>query len=382
MRKPAGWKVLVVLAVLVIVAGIVLRFQDRHAEQNTQPLATIPGNSESSPPGSPAFHRLPAPPAAEAVEQPDDQLAKLLALKLPRDTIEEYLRLHHRSAQSLLAAFHASGTAENPTGDLNYLKEAATNFPGDPHVQLAVLAHNAFPEARRQWLDAFKASSPDNSLANYLSAQDYFKNGQPDAAVKELLEASSKPLFADFTMETYLGEKDMYRSNGKSLLESNQAAMAASAGDLLPELSTFKGLAQSMGELQKQYANGGDSASAENIAQSNLALAKRLTGGDSGKLVISQLVGIALEAIALSNLDPNTSYAFLDGKTPSQCKEELKQQKLSIRQLYQSFQSILPNLTETEKENFEEREKIYGEIPAMRWVVEQRGTGTPSQSRP
>lgn len=373
---------LAALAVLVIVAGIVLHFQDHHAEQNTQPLATISRNTESTPPGIPASHSHPAPPPAEAVEQSGDQLARLLALKLPRETIEEYLRLHRRSAQSLLAAFHASGDAENPTGDLNYLKEAGTNFPGDPHVQLAVLAHNAFPEARRQWLDAFKASSPDNSLANYLSAQDYFKNGQPDAAVKELLEASSKPQFADFTTETYLGEKDMYRSNGKSLLESDQAAMSASAGDLLPELSMFKGLAQSMGELQKQYANGGDSASAENIAQSNLALAKRLTGGDSGKLVISQLVGMALEAIALRNLEPNTSYAFLDGETPSQRTEELKQQKLSIRQLNQVFQSVLPSLTEMEKENFEEREKIYGEIPAMRWVVGQRGTDTPSQGRP
>lgn len=373
---------LAALAVLVIIAGIVLHFQDRHAEQNPQPLATISRNSESSPPGMPASHRPPAPPAAGAVEQPDNQLAQFLALKLPRETIEEYLRLHHRSGQSLLAAFHASGDAENPTGDLNYLKEAATNFPGDPHVQLAVLAHNVFPEARRQWLDAFKASSPGNALANYLSAQDYFKNEQPDAAMKELLEASSKPQFADFTMETYLGEKEIYRADRKSLLESNQAAMAASAGDLLPELSTLKRLAQSMGELQKQYANGGDSASAENLAQINLALANRLTGGDSGKLVISQLVGIALEAIALLNLEPNTSYAFLDGKTPSQRTEELKQQKLSIRQLSQSFQSALPNLTEMEKENFEEREKIYGEIAAMRWVMEQRGTGTPSQGRP
>ena len=382
MRKPAGWKVLAALAVLVIVAGIVLHFQDRHAEQSTQPLATILRNSESTPPGAPASHRHPAPPPAEAVEQSGDQLTRLLALKLPRETIEEYLRLHHRSAQSLLAAFHASGDAENPTGDLNYLKEAGTNFPGDPHVQLAVLAHNAFPEARRQWLDAFKASSPDNSLANYLSAQDYFKNGQPEAAMKELLEASSKPQFADFTMETYLGEKELYRADGKSPLESNQAAMAALAGDLFPELTTLKVLAQSMGDSQKLYANSGDSASAENLAQLNFSLANRLTGGDSGKVVISQLVGMALEAIALRNLEPNTSYAFLDGETPSQRTEELKQQKLSIRQLYENFQSILPNLTETEKENFEEREKIYGEIPAMRWVVGQRGTGTPSQGRP
>ena len=381
MRKPAGWQVLAAGG-----AGHRRRdrsaLPDRHAEQNTQPLATISRNPESTPPGSPAFHRPPAPPAAEAVEQPDDQLAQLLALKLPRETIEEFLRLHQRSAQSLLAAFHASGDAGNPTGDLNYLKEAATNFPGDPHVQLAVLAHNAFPEARRQWLDAFKASSPENSLANYLSAQDYFKSGQPEAAMKELLEASSKPQFADFTMETYLDEKELYRADGKSPLESNQAAMAALAGDLLPELSTLKVLAQSMGDSQKLYANSGDSASAENLAQLNFSLANRLTGGDSGKLVISQLVGMALEAIALRNLEPNTSYDFLDGETPSQRTEELKQQKLSIRQLYESFQSILPNLTETEKENFEEREKSYGEIPAMRWVMEQRGTGTPSQGHP
>jgi len=311
--------------------------------------------------------------------QPDDQLAQLLALKLPRATIEEYLRLHRRSAENLLAAFHASGDAENPVGDLNYLKEAATNFPGDPHVQLAVLAHDAFPEARRQWLDAFKASAPSNSLANYLSARDHFKNGQPNAAIKELLEATAKPQFADFTMESYLVEKEMYRTIGKSPLESNQAAMSAAAGDLLPELSSWKGLAQGVRELQKQYASSGDSASVDNLSQFSLALANRLTGGDSGKFIISQLVGMAIEALALAELNPNTSYAFLDGKTPSQRKDELKQQRASMRELSQSFQAAFQGLTETQRENYSERARIYGELSTMRWLVEQRGANTPSQ---
>jgi len=370
---------LVGLAVLVIVVGIVLGFVNRHRAQNPKPPTTISTRSQSQPSKAFASRSRPAPPPEEIALQPDDQLAKLLALKLPRETIEEYLRLHNRSAESLLAAFHASGDAENPAGDLNYLKEAATNFPNDPHVQLAALAHDAFPEARRQWLDAFKASSPSNSLANYLSARDYFKNGQPDSAIKELVEAGSKPQFADFMMESYLGEKELCRAGGKSLLESNQAAMAAAAGDLLPELSTLKGLAQSVRELQKQYASGGDNASAESLAQFNLALASRLTSGDGGKTAISQLVGMAIEAIALAELDPNASYVFLDGKTPTQRKEELKQQKASMRELSKSFQAAFPSLTETEQENYYERVKIYGEIPAMRWVVEQRGANTSSQ---
>ena len=69
---------------------------------------------------------------------------------------------------SLLAAFRA-------LDDTNYLNEAATNFPNNPQVELAVLAHDEFPADRRKWLDLFKASSPSNSLANYLSAQDYFQ---------------------------------------------------------------------------------------------------------------------------------------------------------------------------------------------------------------
>lgn len=370
---------LVTLAVLVTAVGVVLHFRDRRPRRNTEPLATTSSNLESKPPRASVFHSQPAPQAAESVPQPDDELAKMLAMKLPRETIEEYLRLHNRSAASLLAAFHASGDAKNPGGNLNYLKEAATNFPGDPRVQLAVLAHDAFPEARRQWLDAFKASSPSNSLGNYLSARDYFKNGQRDSAVKELLEATAKAQFEDFTVETFLGEKELYRTSGKTPLESNQAAMSALAGDLLPELSTSKGLAQSMRELQRQYTSAGDIASAENLAQVNLTLAGRLTGGESGKLIISQLVGLAIEAIALSQLDPNTSYAFLAGQTPNQRMEQLKQQKASIRALAGEFQAVFPTLTETEQENYAERARISGELAAMRWLVEQRGANTPSQ---
>ena len=89
--------------------------------------------------------------------------------ELSREQIEAYLRQNHRNVESLLAAFQVSH-------DPAYLREAATNAPNEPVVQFAVIANDIFPDEQRKWIDAFKASSPDNALPWYLSAQDYFKS--------------------------------------------------------------------------------------------------------------------------------------------------------------------------------------------------------------
>ena len=49
-----------------------------------------------------------------------------------------------------------------------------------------VFDKDATPAELRQRLDAFEQSAPDNPLANYLSALDYFKSGQISQAVQEL----------------------------------------------------------------------------------------------------------------------------------------------------------------------------------------------------
>ena len=133
---------------------------------------------------------------------------------------------------SLLAAFRA-------LDDTNYLNEAATNFPNNPQVELAVLAHDEFPADRRKWLDLFKASSPSNSLANYLSAQDYFQNGNTDAAVQELLAATGKSQFENYAVRIRIGMK----KNWPDFLENRRAQRTrsrwrASAAEDLPELAT------------------------------------------------------------------------------------------------------------------------------------------------
>jgi len=347
----------IALAALTILVGI-WAYRSQRSNSPSQPpdmhIATSPTNRPSL-----RSHR----PSTADPETPDEANRTGL-VNIPREKVEEYLRKHNRDVASLLTAFHA-------LQDTNYLNEAATNFPNDPRLQWTILARNAFPEDRRKWLDSFKTSSPSNSLANYLSARDYFKNNQPDAAMKELLAASGKSQFKDYSMDTILDGEDLGRFGESSPMEARTASMAGMAGDLLPELSNFKGVATGIRDMQQQYVNSGDMASVQNLAQAGLSLTDRLTGGDSGKFIINQLVGMACEAVVLDSLDKNTAYDFLDGETPTQRLADLKQQKASIKELLQSQNTLLMNANQDQMANYWERTKIYGELDAMRWWQQQ-----------
>ncbi|HMD53687.1 MAG TPA: hypothetical protein VKJ65_03955, partial [Phycisphaerae bacterium] len=251
------------------------------------------------------------------------------------------------------------------------LNEAATNFPNNPQVELAVLAHDEFPQDWRKWLDLFKNSSPSNSLANYLSAQDYFKNGNSDAAIQELQASSGKSQFDSFQTESRLDEEDLLLSSGKSPLEASTESLSGMSEDDGPELGTLKQLAIGMGDLEKQYLATGDANSAANLAQTGMTLGNQLESGDSGKYLINQLVSMSIEANSLRQLDQNTSYDFLDGQTPAQVLQQLKDQKTALRELSANSSAAYPLMTPDEMTSYAERSKIYGEIGAMQWLVQQ-----------
>lgn len=304
----------------------------------------------------------------EAEAEPERDMAG--QPKILREKVEAWLAKHNRNAASLLAAFHA-------LDDTNYLNEAATNFPNDPQVELAVLARDEFPADRRKWLDLFKASSPSNSLANYLSAQDYFKNGNTDAAVNELLAASSKSQFDNHTMEAQLDAEELYLDSGKSPREAASFAMSAMAEEDLPELATIKRVDHGIADLMQQKLTAGDADSAANLAQMGMIIADKLNSGDSGKYIINQLVGFATEAIVLQRLDQNTSHDFLGGQTPSQVSQERKQRIAALGKLSANFQAAYPSMTDAELNNYFQRSLIYGETAAMRWVVQQHPPNNP-----
>lgn len=311
------------------------------------------------------YHYTPsAPKVAEAPTNADETVTNAANdSKIPRAKVEAWLAKHNRNAASLLAACRA-------LGDTNYLLEAATNFPNDPQVQLAVLSRNVYPEDRRKWLEAFKVSAPGNSLANYLSASDYFKGGKPDDGLREMLAGSGKKEFQNYAMETMLNSEELFADSGTEARLAATHVMSGMAEEDLPQLASFKAAAQGVGEMMKQKAATGDTQTVNDLAQLGLDFSGKINSGDSGKFLINQLVAMATKAIFLSGLEQNASYDFLDGKTPAETLAELKAQKKEFAQLARTAREQMMN-SDAEMNNYMQRLKIYGELETMRWVIQQ-----------
>jgi hypothetical protein len=350
----------VLLVVLLLATGIALLLKFGPSAAKKRP-ASVPLDTSKS---DFRYHYAP-PPIHPSTDQSEPESNPIEQPRISRENAEAWLAKHNRSAMSLLAAFRANG-------DTNYLIEAAANFPDDPRVELAVLSRNAFPEERRKWLDLFKASSPSNSLANYFSAQDHFKNGKTDEAVQELLAASGKARFDNHAMETQLDAEELYLDSGKTPHEAIVAAMSDMSAESLPELATLKGVAGGIRDLMQQKSGAGDADSVVNLAQMGLGIADKLNSGDSGKYLINQLVSMATETIALSQLNQNTAYDFLGGQTPAQILEQHKQEKVAFRELLRNYEAVSVQLTESETVNYYRHAQIYGEIEAMKWAIRRR----------
>ena len=299
-------------------------------------------------------------PATRAVDQPPpfQQVTSFLLAhqELPREQIEAYLQQNHRSLESLLAAFQVSH-------DLAYLREAATNSPSNPAVQFAVIANNLFPEEQRKWIDAFKASSPDNALAWYFSAAEYFKSKQPDQAIQELSQGTRRQFYDGYPVQSGQAVEEMYTSAGWPALAA-KAGAPGTASSLGPYVNALKALANDTLQAQQQYAGQGDASSANSLAALGMQLGDQLrrTSG-----FIDQLVGIAIEKKILAQLDPAASYDFL-GRPVSQVLTELDQQRQNTRQALQIRDQIRPTLNENELNNYWDREKLYGEMYAIQWL--------------
>ena len=280
--------------------------------------------------------------------------------KLTAEQVESYLAANRPSAETLLAAFQASG-------DKRWLQEAKEKYPNDPAVAFMALAKSDTPEERRQWLDTLKRVAPDNALADYLSANDYLKAGRTDDAVKELQAANAKPQLSDYWVERVQNAEEAYRSAGYFAGEAKAVALAALQ---LPQLAQFKQLAQSVLDLAASYRQAGDDASAQAALQTGLSLGQRLNTGQS--TAIQDLVGMAIERLAISAMDPATPYGT-SGQTVKEHIDDLLAQRKTIKALNQTAEGLLPNLSEQDLVTYFDRLKVFGESPTLQWLVAKYG---------
>lgn len=313
---------------------------------------------------------LPAPPIPTAPptpappeESPATNLFERFGKEPPKLTpeqVEAYLKANGRKAAILLAAFRTSGEPA-------LLEEAMKNFPNDPRVAFeAVFKKDMPPEQRRQWLNAFEQTAPDNPLANYLSAREYFKAGQTDQAVQELQAASGKPQFQDYTLDRRQEDEETYLAAGYS---TGAAKMIASGQVELPQLAQLKQLGFQMVELSKSYRQAGDETSAQTLLQMAVKLGQSYGAGDCA---ISHLVGVAIERNALNAADPGSPYGG-NGQTVQDRLNELAQQKAALKSLFDQGNPLLQAMSEQDWISYIDRDKVYGEESAMQWAVSKFG---------
>lgn len=320
--------------------------------------------------------RLPAPrvrvpvPAEPAPEEP--RLTNVIAgilrggqpSKLTGAQVASYLQENRRNAASLLAAYRA-------TGDAAMLQEAMQKFPNDPQVAFeAAFQKDATPEARQQWLDVLKQSSPQNAFADYLSAAEHFKAGRTDLAVQDLIAASGKAQFQDYTLERVQDDEEAYRAAGYSVAE---AKTIPSMQLLLPQLLQLKQLSQGMAELAKSYRQVGDESSAQAVLLMAANLGQRYSAVTPGEPEVSQLVGIAIERIALNTMDPNAAVGA-GGLTAKDRLEQLNQQRSEIQQLTKQTEALIPRMTDQDWISYKDRWRNFGEVAAGQWLISKYGS--------
>jgi tetratricopeptide (TPR) repeat protein len=252
---------------------------------------------------------------------------------------------------------------------MTLLREAMAKYPDDPQVAFeAVTSPWLSVDEKRPWLKTFTQTDPENSLANYLSAIDDFKSGRADEAIRELSGASGKRL-DDYTQTRIQDDVDVYLSAGYSTAE---AEMLSSQSLLLPQLAPLKQLGQQLVDLANSYNQAGDSASAQAALQMALRLGQTLdTAQSSSPALISQLVGFAVERMALNAMDPNA--AIGNGQTVQDELNRIAQTRQTIKDLNNQTQPLMHNLTDQDWVNFTNRRLLFGEAAAMQWVVNRYG---------
>ena len=317
--------------------------------------------------------RLPAPPM-QVIAQPAAPLEELRStnlysrlqsgVRLTAKQVEPYLKAHRRNAASLLAAYRT-------TGDPALLAEAMEKYPNDPQVAMeAACREDTSPEARRQWLDALKQSAPENALPHYLLARNYFKAGQTDQAVQELIAAYGKPQVQDYFVDRMSDNEEAYLAAGYSAAEAK--ALGPEQLPLMPDRGDLKQLAYDLVDLANSYRRAGDETSGQAAMQMAAQLGRRYETGGPGQPTIDQFLGFAMETLALNAMDPNSLYGD-SGQTVRDRLNEVARQKAALKELVTQSEPFRQTMADQDWIGYADRLKIFGEEAALRWVLSKYG---------
>lgn len=299
--------------------------------------------------------RMPtATPPPVLPEKPTDGLfARLLKedVKLTPAQLAKYLSENQGNAEAKLAFFRMTGTT-------NRLFQTANQFPDDPQVQLQLALSSGDPTERRRSVDALRKNDPDNALGDYLSALDHFRAGRTEAALNDLA-AADKTALDDYAYSAIQTSEEAYMAAGYSVAEAKAAAML---GLTRQQITPLRELSKQMSELQNRYLQMGDRTSAQTVAAMGLNLGRQT---QDSNFLVDELVGISIEKQFLGLLDPAAHQAH-----------QARQDELDARRQYLQHMAgsqAWEKMDGAEAVAFFDRQKLYGELEALRWLRQRHG---------
>jgi len=139
----------------------------------------------------------------------------------------------------------------------------------------------------------------------------------------------------------------------------------------LPQLAELKQLNQNLVDLAKSYRQAGDEASAQAVLQMDVNLGQRL-GGSGGYYLLNQLVGIAIERIALDAMDATSLYGDT-GMTVRGRIDQLAQQNMAVGELAQRVEALQQTISTRDWISYLDRSRNFGETAAAQWLISKYG---------
>lgn len=265
----------------------------------------------------------------------------------------------------------AATVVQDEQAALAYL-EAAVRLHPESAIALSSLvdAHirqGNTDESILAYIKELQRVDPTNALADCYAAYCQFKNGDAEAALQSLSEASTKDRFADDRMDLLMARYDYFLNEGCS----DSVAIGLSAFDLpLSHLGTLRNVAESSVEQARNFASAGQYEDALQIAQDISNIGRGLSS--SGRFIAYDRVGMSLQSSALEQ-----QKQIYEIQGDDRQAQEIDSQLQAIRErsstidiMVEAFGPVQQNMTEEDIANYVDATIRNGEFSTLQSIPE------------
>jgi tetratricopeptide (TPR) repeat protein len=282
--------------------------------------------------------------------------------------IDSTLQQHNEDPAHWVAA---ASLAQDPETAMVYQEQAAALYP-DSSMAISSLinnqiAHDMIDESTMAYIDQMKKIDPTNALADCYAAYVQFNNGDVEAALESLSQASVKDRFADESIDLLMARNDYFLDEGCT----DSVALGLSAFDL--PLSHM-GMLRQLNEYAMVQADTLYGTARYEDALKIVTEVSKLGGtlSSSGRFIISDRVGMTLQKEALERAK-QLYEAVGDIAKSEEVDSQLKavqERSETIDIMVQAFGGVLQNMTEQEIADYVNSTILNGEFSTLQNVPE------------